>query len=175
MTFLQTYIIAMGQTVSGREVNCVASCSTCRSLRFDDKRNHGLAERSAEGNLQLYFNPPHAGRVFPVTDWNDTLPDLPVLKGSAYDGCQFCDFLRQTIIDKGLHLKLGTHETTNICIFLYYKWGVRSPYPATEPFTLSPFPHESQRNGLVFLHMVLEASDGASEMIVFSVHSRDGA
>lgn len=150
-----------------------ALCDRCRPLQFNDKGWEGFHTRSYDGRHILQFEPPSAGRIFDIFHFDDALPGLPKLAASAHGGCDFCGFLRQSIIGVNFHKerKQDYSDEQGIHICLYYHWG-RTQNGADESFGTV----DSQgSDGLVALTAELETSDRHTETILFSVHSKHGS
>ena len=78
-------------------------CKNCTSFRFDDAKFGGTACSTQDNISILKFDSSRQQRYFPIPlEIEDDLPDLPALENSAKTGCEFCGFLRGSIIRAGL-------------------------------------------------------------------------
>lgn len=96
-------------------------CDRCQVIWFDEKALDGFMSTSEEGHPILESDNDSWLQFDLPFFREDVLPDLPRLKESAEEGCEFCKFLRGAIIRTDFEHK---EECGNIMLTLYYIWGV---------------------------------------------------
>ena len=146
-----------------------ALCGNCRSLDFDDNLYGGISKEFQNGRHVLEFE--GEGRIFPVTDIEDMLPGLPKLTTSSQDGCTFCGFLKQAIID-AIHTGQNQDQSQTekaVFIGLSYHWNITGNRGLDADLL-----DIQQDNGLRTFVADLKVSNGYTETILFSVYSSDG-
>ena len=95
-------------------------CSICvQDLEIDDTVDDFHEDVDSKGDPTLHFKPEKDGskRLPPVRKWDDVLPDYPAMQASAQNGCELCDFVRRSLIRRGIN---GNCSVTIKC---GYVWG----------------------------------------------------
>lgn len=97
-------------------------CERCSVIRFNDAELLGKYLRQEEDGSKFLILPnvfASYAKTKHALDYQltDTLPELPVLKGNADSGCEFCRTIREEI------LRIGTEFSCDLDITLSYYWG----------------------------------------------------
>jgi hypothetical protein len=162
--------ISTTQSTGDKDAAVLAAlCGNCRSLDLDDKGLGGFSIEFQNGRHFLEFQ--GEGRIFPVISIEDMLPGLPKLTASSQDGCTFCGFLKQAIID-AIHTGQNQDQSQTeeaVFIGLSYHWNMTGNRSLdTDLLDIQ------QDNGLRTFVAELDISNGYTETILFSVYSSDG-
>ena len=142
-------------------------CDRCQALQFDDEELGGFVGTSSSGDPVLAFDHVHRPRRFHIPwECDDHLPDLVGLKASAESGCEFCAFLRDSIIRTSIKQPKGERS---IHINLYYLWGNNRYGSASS----------SRQDGLLALVAYVQVGSDSSNdenfmEFLFSIGSDDG-
>lgn len=131
-------------------------CARCRTFQFRDLALGGFAGQADDGTRVLKFDEPHKPRHFVLPQRiEDTLPDLPALRG-----CEMCDLFRGSISRAGL-----SHQGPVECV-LRFVWGERDESPERRPgglmaLVMEVFAGEARgRKSLAFLQFGICSHDG---------------
>lgn len=124
-------------------------CYLCREVAFED--------RKYQIDTDSHRIPQGDGKIFHIdTIRKDCLPELPGLRTSAENGCDFCAFLRAALLKRQL-----SHVRKEIQMRMSFTWGTDMDYILMY--------------GLAALTVTLTSEDGTVDhQIVFDIGSYDG-
>ncbi|KAF5698764.1 hypothetical protein FMUND_15014 [Fusarium mundagurra] len=168
------------KTRKGRAgISAARLCKKCEAVKFNDRDAGGIKGVSKNGKTCLNMNSSVLSQSHSQLEmgWhlkldyciNDVLPRLPILAKSARSGCDFCGFLRTTILSKEGNIEEMIRElvagkaTCGIVIRLYYKW--------------SPPEDHSLAIGMLYLLVFLSVNghDDDGVMLIFNVEGLEGS
>ncbi|KAK1463202.1 hypothetical protein CMEL01_13271 [Colletotrichum melonis] len=95
-------------------------CDECWDcIVFDDSDDKFYEDTNSDGEPTLRHSEAESDSILlkPTRCWRDTLPDLPLMAGSAADGCPMCGFLRKEL------LRQKICHVGDICIGAGYLFG----------------------------------------------------
>ncbi len=138
----------MHQMVGDPPILPARLCQLCRNVSFEDGK-YGIDK--------MWTPRGESGKELPLdTVRKDELPHLPVLRITAENGCDFCNFLRAALLRRQL-----SQTRKQIQIRMSFTWGMEMDY-------ISMY-------GLANLTVTLNSEDNSvHDQIIFDISSYDG-
>ncbi|KAI1444335.1 heterokaryon incompatibility protein-domain-containing protein [Annulohypoxylon stygium] len=119
---------------SAPELKIAKLCANCSGAMLQDDRD-GFGQRIVDNELPRLLFPVKSYHSTYRSIWEDTMPSLPQIEKSSLQGCDFCSFLRTSILSrdtndvlvKAVGVGLADLDTRNVSISVAYCWSNGSP------------------------------------------------